>query len=118
MVRTSCKQQDGAVPQRWIGAGATMMAMIPVGLLLASSLISAQAELYSAQGRATSRRLLCPHELPVRIPTGDWFGSYEPSSLLSLRDGIRHDWVPGTQFGPLRSTTQSDRSRSLREMGE
>jgi hypothetical protein len=31
-------------------------------------------------------------------PTGDWFESYEPSSLLCLRDGVRYDWVPGTQF--------------------
>ena len=31
-------------------------------------------------------------------PIGDWFESYQPSSLLCLREGVRYDWVPGTQF--------------------
>jgi hypothetical protein len=43
MVRTSCKQQDAAVPQHWIAAGATMIAIIAVGPLFSRSLI-AQAE--------------------------------------------------------------------------
>jgi pyruvate dehydrogenase (quinone) len=60
MVRTSRKQQDTAVPQRWIAAGATMMAIIPVGVLLASSL-SAQAD------PCLRRRLLCPMNCPFEF---------------------------------------------------
>jgi hypothetical protein len=40
-------------------------------------------------------------------PTGDWFESYEPSSLRCLRDGFDMTACLARSSSPLRSTTQS-----------
>src|SRR5258705_10959255 len=50
----------------------------------------------------------------LKCPTGDWFESYEPSSLLCLRDAFDMTGCLERSSSPLRPTTHSHANRDFR----
>ena len=64
--------------------------------------------------------LLVKFRFPVAFdgPTGDWFESYEPSSLRCLRDRFDMTACLARSSSPLRSTTQSFEPASFPRDGQ